>query len=171
MKAVNLFKASFVLAAMICSANVCAGEASVTWGDTDKFYDVEQTNGNSANFIKSLKKSFNAEFDNLALRLPDGYVFNVQVNNLDLAGKVDVVALSQGRKFRAVTDLYFPMINLNYKVKNKEGAVVLEQSGVVIKDPNYLNSTMKIASSKSNYYYEFAMMQKWFAVNILTKVP
>jgi hypothetical protein len=170
MKVVNLFTASLMLAALTSSSFAYAGNAETTWGNTDKFYDVESTNTNSKNYIKSLKKSFDSEFNSLATRLPEGYVFQVHVNNLDLAGKVDIVALSQGKKYRNVTSMYYPMINLDYKVMNQSGNVVLEQDDVTIKDANIMLNTTKVGSSKSNYYYEFAMIQNWFRADVLTKV-
>ena len=170
MKVVHLFTASLMLAALANSSLVHAGEAETTWGNTDKFFDVESTNTNSKNFIKSLKKSFDGEFSSLATRLPEGYLFKVKVNNLDLAGKVDIVALSQGKKYRNVTSMYYPMINLDYKVIDQNGKVVLEQDDVTIKDGNIMLNTTKVGSSKSNYYYEFAMIQNWFRADILSKV-
>lgn len=170
MKVVHIFAASLMLAVITNSSFVYAGEAETTWGNTDNFFDVESTNSNSKNFIKSLKRSFDGEFNSLATRLPEGYLFKVHVNNLDLAGKVDIVALSQGKKYRNVTSMYYPMINLDYKVIDQNGKVVLEQDDVTIKDGNIMLNTTKVGSSKSNYYYEFAMIQNWFRADILSKV-
>lgn len=162
---------SVALLAVAFSSLTHAGQAAITWGDTAAFTDIDPTNTSRQNFTKSLKRSFDDEFSKLAKRLPQGYLFSVHITNIDLAGKVDVVAATNGMKVRSlVGNTHFPQMRFDYKVIDASGAVVLEQTNVQIQDVYFFQSVTSSIASSTNFYYEFQMLETWFKSNVLTKV-
>ena len=159
------------LLAVTFSSFTFAGQAAITWGDTTTFTDIDPTNTSRQNFNKSLKRSFDEEFSNLAKRLPQGYLFSAHITNIDLAGKVDIVAVTNGKKVRSlVGNTYFPQMSFDYKVTDANGTIVLEQANVRIQDIYYFQSVTSSIASSTKFYYEFQMIEKWFKADVLTKV-
>ncbi len=168
---VRFLKASFVLLILFFTSLANAGQAAITWGDTATFTDIDPTNTSRQNFNKSLKRSFDEEFSKLAKRLPQGYLFSAHITNIDLAGKVDVVAITNGKKVRSlVGNTFFPQMSFDYQVTDATGVVVLEQTNVTISDMYYFQSVTNSIASSTNFYYEFQMIEKWFKADVLTKV-
>ena len=169
MKSIKLFKISLVFATITFSTFSYAGEAFVTWGDTNKFADVQPSNGAKKNYIQRVQKSLTEEFSSLAENLPAGLKLFVDIKDVDLAGKVNPMIITGGSSVRILTDIDFPKIIFNYKVTNIADEIVLENTNVIIKDMNYLRSTIN-HNSTENFYYEAKMISDWFRADVLKQV-
>lgn len=62
-----------------------AGEAVVKWQDFNDYRDVRPSNEPKGSYHKHIAASFEKHFNKLAEELPEGYKFNVEVANVNLA--------------------------------------------------------------------------------------
>ena len=101
-------------------------------------------------------------FSEQAARLPEGSTLAVTVSNFDMAGAMRVGG--KGIYQRVVQQSLFPQMTLSYRLTDAAGAVIAEQKDVVFQDMNFTNLTSTVSQSDLNepYYYEGAMIAKWF---------
>ena len=77
--------------ASICACTAYAGDAKVTWQEPDKYTDICEGNETRDAFRQTLFRDFEMLFTDLAKLLPDGYLFDVTVTDVDLAGEVNLM--------------------------------------------------------------------------------
>eukprot|EP01093_Parvamoeba_rugata_P014199 TRINITY_DN4565_c0_g1_i2.p1 TRINITY_DN4565_c0_g1~~TRINITY_DN4565_c0_g1_i2.p1 ORF type:complete len:145 (-),score=37.22 TRINITY_DN4565_c0_g1_i2:53-487(-) len=94
-----------------------AGEAVVKWQDFNDYRDVRPSNEPKGSYHKHIATSFEKHFNKLAEELPEGYKFNVEVTELDLAGDVRFGGMND---LRIVKPIYFPRIEFKYSVTDVE---------------------------------------------------
>lgn len=155
-------KLSLLAAASMATAYAEAAEANVTWRDPQNYTDIGSNFGSQTNFQKSLFKTLDAVFSEQAARLPEGSTLTVTVSNFDMAGAMRVGG--KGAYQRVVRQSLFPQMTLSYRLTDATGAVTAEQKDVVFQDMNFTNLTNTVSQSDLNepYYYEGAMITKWF---------
>lgn len=156
------FKLSLLTAAFLITAYAEAAEANVTWQDPQNYTDIGSNFGSQNNFQKSLFKTLDGVFSEQAARLPEGSTLTVTVSNFDMAGQMRTGP--RGTYQRVVQQSLFPQMTLSYQLTDAAGAVVAEQKDVVFQDMNFTSLTNTISQSDLNepYYYEGAMITKWF---------
>ncbi|MCF2849605.1 DUF3016 domain-containing protein [Pseudoalteromonas sp. ACER1] len=140
-----------------------AGEAKVKWHDFNDYRDVRPGNNSPKGaFHKNVAKSFEKHFNKLAEQLPDGYTFNVEVTELDLAGDVRFGTMNE---LRIIKPIYFPRIDLNYSITDKDGKVISEAKDVKLKDMGFMDR-MKTGRDEA-YYYDKRLITDWFEDELL----
>lgn len=156
------------MTALLFSAQSYAGEASLTWNDPAQYTDIKPGIATQKATLSSIQKAFTETFDASATQLPSGYVFNAEITNVDLAGRVDPPQVMNPNLMntRVLTANYFPAITLNYTLSNAKGEVIQHANDVVVKDMDYLSGT-NAASKMTPYYYETRMIKNWFADTII----
>ncbi len=139
-----------------------AGEAKVTWQDPDKYTDIREGNELRESFREKLFSDFELVFADLAKQLPDGYLFEVTVTDIDLAGEVNRMNEMGGRSLenvRIVKNIYRPRIAFDYRLTSAaQGLVVSGKED--IKDLNFLSSVGGPAVTR--FGYEERMLKNWF---------
>ena len=154
MKATTLL---LTTAALVTSVASYAGEAKIKWGDLNDYADARPANEVKKPFHERLVKRFDEHFNYEAQNnLPDGYVFNAEIKDLDLAGDVRYGM----NEFRVMKPIYIPRIEFTYSLTDKDGKV-LSEGNVDIKDMGYMDRMASIHSDKQ-FYYDFRLISSWF---------
>lgn len=158
----NKFLFSLLTISFISGA-AYAGEAKVTWQDPDKYTDIREGNELRESFREKLFSDFELIFADLAKQLPDGYLFEVSVTDVDLAGEVNRMHEMRGRSLeniRIVKNIYRPRIAFDYTLTNAaQGLVVSGKED--IKDAAFLSSS-GVSPGKTRFGYEERMLKSWF---------
>lgn len=155
--------------AMVFPASALAGEALVEWKHPEKYTDIRSGDQSVEGMRKSIAKSLGGEFSGLAAQLPPGYRLSVTVTDLDLAGEVDPIPMRTMNEIRVLKDIYFPRMVFDYRLEDPAGAVLLEQSGVVLDDMQYM-SAIRTTRSGESFYAERKMIRDWFNKQVLPNV-
>ncbi len=145
---------------MIVAYSALAGEAKVTWQNPEKFTDIRSSNESRENFQATVITEFNDMFSELAKKLPDGYVLDVTVTDLDLAGDINGMYRTAGRDIRIVKELYWPRMSLSYKLTNQANEIVVSGKEQ-LKDMGFM-SRGRVSAGDSTFYYEEEMLRDWF---------
>ncbi len=151
----------FVIAALLAGfqfGSAYAGEAKLTWGNLDKFTDIQEGRDNRDQFREHLKKEFSDVFNHLAKKLPDGYTLAVDVNDIDLAG--DIRPSTSFWQIRVMTTIYWPRMVFNYELRNDKSELVASGKEE-LRDMDYLNHP-RIPSGNTRFEFEERMLQDWF---------
>ena len=165
----RMCRLGLMVAAMILPASALAGEAEVEWKHPEKYTDIRSGDQSAEGMRKSIAKSLGGEFSGLAAQLPPGYRLNVTVTDLDLAGEVDPIPMRTMNEIRVLKDIYFPRMIFDYRLKDPAGVVLLEQSGVVLDDMQYM-SAMRTTRSGESFHSERKMIRDWFNKQVLPNV-
>ena len=64
-------------------------------------------------------------------------------------------------QIRVLKDIYFPRMTFDYRLTGSDGAVLLAEQKVVLKDMQYL-SNMRVTRSSEAFYSERKMVRDWF---------
>jgi hypothetical protein len=151
------------------SGSASAGEAKVVWQDTDSYTDIRSGNQSIKSMRSGIEKSIGGEFSELAGQLPAGYVLDVTVTDLDLAGEVDPIPTRSVDQVRVLKDIYFPRMTFDYRLTGSDGAVLLAEQKVELKDMQYL-SNMRVTRTSEAFYSERRMVRDWFSKQLLPQV-
>lgn len=153
-----------IVGALYSSASF-AGEAKVGWGKLDDFSDVVVGSESKERFRERLIKEFEEVFSAMAKKLPDGYVLNIEVADLDLAGDARFVAWTDMYPIRVMEEIYWPRMNFAYTLKNAKEEIVVHGKEE-LRDMNYLRG-FKFPSGATSFEYEEKMLQDWFKKQVL----
>lgn len=155
-----------LLIATVGPASASPGQAVMTWQSPEKFTDIEPGNGTKRSYHKAIQRSLNKELAGMAAKLPDGYTFEIDFTDIDLAGEIDPVELPGNYRLRLLKEVYFPSMRFNYRVLDANGAAVAEQKDVRVTDMSFLNNASR-ANSSTDFYYETRMLKEWFDKSVL----
>jgi alpha-L-fucosidase len=156
-------KAMILLACAFVVSGAFAGEAKVTLVAPEKFADIvvrDESPGDGE--VDRIRKEFQQIFNRLADKLPDGYVFDVTITDIDLAGafrgNIFPNFLNATRNFRIVRRLDWPRVEFSYTIKNQEQ--ILVTSGTEnLRDLDFIS---RINTSNSQFRFEEQMLEDWF---------
>lgn len=137
-----------------------AGEVKVNWQEPDKYTDIRPGNETRAGFQGRVFKDFDQMFAELAKKLPDGYLWEVTVTDLDLAGEVRPMFARTLNDIRVIKELYWPRMSFSYTLKDPQGKLVVSAKEQ-IKDMNFM-SHVGVYAGYSNFQYEERMLHDWF---------
>ena len=157
------------LAIACFSTSASAGEAKVVWQDPDGYTDIRPGNQSIKSMRSGIEKSIGGEFSELAGQLPEGYVLDVTVTDLDLAGEIDPIPTRSMDQIRVLKDIYFPRMTFDYRLTGSDGAVLLAEQKVELKDMQYL-SNMRVTRSSEAFYSERRMVRDWFSKQLLPQL-
>lgn len=137
-----------------------AGSARVSWQEPEKFTDIRPTNESKIGFQERVIKEFDRMFDDLAKKLPDGYVWEITVTDVDLAGDVRPFFTPMVNDVRVIRDLYWPRMSFRFDLKDEQGKTVASGTEDV-KDMSFL-MRLGVASGHTSFQYEEQMLRDWF---------
>lgn len=131
--------------------------------EPEKFTDIRPSNQSRAHFTKQVLTQFSEYFDEIAQKLPDGQVLDVKVTDIDLAGDTRSPRFSLSSmlsEVRVVEHIFFPRLEFEYEVKDKNGEV-LQAQAVSIKDMNFMNRNL-ISHNRNRFPYEKRLLDDWY---------
>jgi hypothetical protein len=143
----------------IVGSAACAGEAKVTWQEPDKYTDIREGNELRDSFREKLLQDFESIFADMAQQLPDGYLLEVTVTDLDLAGEVNGMHGASWENIRVVKSIYWPRMSFSYTLKNP-ARELLVAGQEELKDLGFMSSAG--LSGKTRFGYEERMLKNWF---------
>lgn len=147
--------------------NAKTDRVEVTFVNPDKFTDAADAQrgsdwGRDAN-LADLKKYI---VDRASRYLTEGQKLSVSITDVDLAGEIEPWRSSSLRDARIMKDIYFPRIDLSYKLTDASGAVVKEGTRH-LSDMNYL---MNIHPDRSDpRVYDKSLLDDWIRRDFATK--
>ncbi|NOU53184.1 DUF3016 domain-containing protein [Pseudoalteromonas sp. JBTF-M23] len=148
---------------LLCAFGAYAGEGKVHFKDFNDYRDVYPSNEVKGAFHKRLAKQFEKHVAKLAEKLPDGYKLDVTFNDIDLAGE----ARFNMDNIRVVKDIYFPRLDISYRLVDNKGQQVIEATEE-LKDMSFLD---RIKSGREgSLYYEKRLLDQWFESQIAKAV-
>ncbi|MBR7799939.1 DUF3016 domain-containing protein [Undibacterium fentianense] len=149
------------------SHTALAGEAKVSWGKLDNFSDIHPGHSeNKDQFRARLMQEFADVFNGFAQKLPEGFVLQIDVSDLDLAGDIRPGIWLQGTQIRLMREIYWPKMSFTYELRNAQQEVVAKGKEE-LNDMDYLHR-VKIPSGKTSFDYEEKMLQTWFKRQVAT---
>lgn len=138
-----------------------AGQANVKWHDFNDYRDVRPSNETKGSFHKRIASSYEKHFSKLAEQLPDGYTFNIEISELDLAGD----RIGGMNEIRVIKDIYPPRIEFNYSVTTSNGQTIKQANDVKLKDLGFMDR-IKMGRDES-FYYEKRLVTDWFEKELI----
>ncbi|MBC3918715.1 DUF3016 domain-containing protein [Undibacterium sp. CY18W] len=150
-----------MLLAVVMTGPAYAGSARVSWQEPEKFTDIRPTNESKIGFQERVIKEFDRMFDDLAKKLPDGYVWDITVTDVDLAGDVRPFFTPMVSEVRVIRDLYWPRMSFRFDLKDEQGKTVASGNEDV-KDMSFL-MRLGVASGHNSFQYEEQMLRDWFS--------
>lgn len=154
----NMFFAILMCLGLVSYAQ--AAQVKVNWQDPDKYTDIRPTNETKDAFRQRLFEALDEVFRDNAKVLPENYLLEINVTNLDLAGDTNVLHPNNGHDIRLVKDIYWPRMSLQFSLKNDTGAMISEGKAN-LSDMNFL-FTHRIVTSHTGFEYEERMINNWF---------
>jgi hypothetical protein len=148
-----------IIATLVAVGTACAGQAKVTWKEPDTYTDIREGNETRDAFRQTLFSDLELLFADLAKQFPDGYVFDVTVTDVDLAGEVNGMHSFMWRDIRVVEAIYWPRMSLSYTLKDSNQQV-LTSGNENIKDIGFLTGLSR--SGLTRFSYEETMLREWF---------
>jgi hypothetical protein len=148
-----------IISALVAVGTACAGQAKVTWLEPDTYTDIREGHETRDAFRQTLFSDFELLFADLAKLLPDGYVFDVTVTDVDLAGEVNGMHSFMWRDIRVVEAIYWPRMSLSYALKDSNQQVLMS-GNENIRDIGFMTSSNR--SGLTRFSYEETMLRDWF---------
>lgn len=137
----------------------------VKWGDYKEFTDVKSANESRKRFAQRTFADLEKYIVNLASDLPKGHQLNIEVTDLDLAGRVlpasfAGLGMHSADSIRVIKQIDIPRIKFTYIYADQDG-VELKRDDVNIKDMSFLSRHNPVFRSDS-LKYEKNMLRSWF---------
>ena len=132
----------------------------------ERFTDLRAASESQLQFQARTLAGFERIFAELADELPDGWTWQVTITDIDLAGDVrhDVGA----ERFRTVTASYPPRVNLNHRLLDDQGEVVMDAEERLL-DLSFMHRLPGSTLRHQTLHYEHQMLKRWFEQSIRPK--
>jgi hypothetical protein len=150
---------------------LAAAEVEVSWENPDDFSDVKPVNQSRKRFQQRVFNQFEEYIQELSEELPENQRLEINVTNLDLAGKVwpgSFVGLGHSAaNVRLIKSIDIPRMDFSYQLKDQQGQV-LQSAEVKLKDMAFQD---RIANRLRNdsLRYEKMMFKRWFDETLLAE--
>ena len=148
-----------LVTAMVAVGTACAGQVKVSWQEPDNYTDIREGNELRDSFRQGLFRDFEMLFTDLARKLPDGYVFDVTVTDVDLAGEVNGMHWGLWPDIRVIKALYWPRMSFDYKLTDSTGQM-LASGHEDIKDMAFFERGVQYRLTR--FSFEERMLRDWF---------
>ncbi|NMP31775.1 DUF3016 domain-containing protein [Thalassotalea sp. M1531] len=146
-----------VLLSFLALGQVNAMPVDISWSDADKYRDLRSVTETRASFQQRFYKEISKHLNELSQSLPHDYKMSIDVTNVDLAGRIQLV---KGQQIRVVKDMYYPNMAFKYKLLDKSGQLVASED-VQVKGTNFLlNSNSRMRNEA--FPHEKKMLTEWF---------
>lgn len=145
-----------------------AADVSVKWQEPEKFTDIRPANDSRKGYRERVQRKFEEFFTEMAAKLPEGYVWDVTITDIDLAGDVDYFAGGAGNALRVVKDIYSPAIRFEHALRDAHGETLL-QGEEKLRDMGFMQS-LRSTHDSDEFRYEKQMLEDWFDKTVQPKV-
>ncbi|WP_448553648.1 DUF3016 domain-containing protein [Thalassotalea montiporae] len=140
-------------------------KVEVNWTNAEKYRDLRSTTETKRNFQQRFFKEISAYLKELSQSLPKGYQLNMDVTQVDLAGRITFV---RGQQVRIIKDIDYPNMAFSYQLKNASGQIIAEQQAQV-KGKAFLAGSQHQSHRMKPFAYEKQMLEDWFDKEIVSK--
>lgn len=138
-------------------------------GKVSDYVDASIDGWRSSKSFQRTQDKLTAIFDKLgATYLSDGQRLEIEILDIDLAGRFEPWALQQ-RDVRILREITWPRITLRYKLYTGE-ALTLEGTEDV-SDMSYLSRVNMLRSDNDALRYEREMLKDWFKLRLVDRRP
>ena len=134
-------------------------QVKINWHEPDNFRDVRSPDGGQKRYRENVFRQLDKHFQKTAKKyLPEGFVLNVKVTELDLAG--DTRFYTGGiNNYRVLNDVHWPRIEFEYELY--EGNELVNKEAVKLKDMSYLHR-IGLRSQSESFHYDKRLITEWF---------
>lgn len=136
-----------------------AGKVEVQFNEPEKYVDAGWSSFNRERTLSALGDYMKS----LATQLPDGQTLQLEVLDIDLAGRVNPTHFNEVRVMTGRAD--WPHITLRYTLQ--AGGSTLKAGQADLADPNYLYSGRIAGIHDGEFAYEKRMLQRWFSQTLV----
>ncbi|MFD2167655.1 DUF3016 domain-containing protein [Thalassotalea euphylliae] len=154
---------AFVVAAFLSPISY-ASIVDISWSNADKYRDLKSVTETKAKIQKRFFKEIHAHLNELGTSLPHKFTLSIDVTQVDLAGRIDMV---NGQQIRIVRDMYYPNMILTYRLKDAEGKVIQSQESK-LKGRNFLRQANRLDDDA--FKHEKYMITDWFEKEFATVI-
>lgn len=137
----------------------------ISWSNADKYRDLRSVVEKKTAFQHRFFKAIHGHLNELSTNLPHGYKLSVDVTQVDLAGRIELV---NGQQVRVVKDIHYPNMSLSYKLSDAKGEVV-QANKAQIRGKSFLMHR-KSSDSYESFPYEKRMLTRWYQKEFATIV-
>lgn len=132
---------------------LASGRAEVRWAEPSHYTDA----GFGAREIERTQRVLGAHIERLAARLPDGQVLAVEVRDVDLAGRLEMLTADQLRVLGRAPDR--PRLDLRFELR--AGDEVVRRGEAVLTDLAYLDRGVGMRRGEP-LEHERRLLDRWF---------
>jgi hypothetical protein len=145
--------AGLACAALAAGPALAAGQVELRYTQPEQFTDIGLGHYDRSHNLRILGE----HFMRLGQALPDGQVLELEVTDVDLAGRIEPHQPHELRVLRGSAD--WPHISLRYTLK--AGDTILAQGEEQLSDPSYMFPRRR-ALEHQPLPYERRMLEAWF---------
>ena len=151
----------FLACLCLYMSSALLADVEITWVEPEKFRDIRGGDVNQRRFQNQVVAVLTAYFEEAAMEiLPVGQNLQLFITDVDLAGDVEYFFFRFPFGVRVMRDVYFPAIQFNYVLSDKEGRII-STGEENIKDMGYLYSGRRSINNPP-FDYEKRMIDDWF---------
>lgn len=159
----TLLRQAALAAMCLLAAGRASAEAHVTFVQPENFSDMPFATSERDQVLKDLHQ----HFDKLAAKLPAGQQLNVEVTDIDLAGRSGPSARYGGRVVRIMNGRAdWPQMTLHYTIT--QGDQVIKSGQDELSDMSYQQHIIRYGRDDS-LRYEKNMLDQWFRERIAAR--
>jgi hypothetical protein len=139
---------------------------SVEYKDSKDFTDASDR-GLYGRASESVMKELSTHFQKEGAKyLKDGQTLEIEVTDIDLAGRFEPSRSPGLEDVRLMRDITWPRMQFNYSVKQDDE--VVDSGEAKLSDMSYLTSSRPVGSNES-MYYDKRMIDRWFRKHFETE--
>jgi len=132
---------------------------------TDAIYSASLTEDRAR---ETVQRELGRHLEQLAGRLPPDTTLEVEVTDIDLAGRIDPLPWRGGTEVRVVRPVDWPRMAMRYTLRQGE-RILVRNNDEKLADMNFQSSATRY-SNGDPLRYEKAMLDDWFDRRIVRRV-
>ena len=156
----TMFKMITVGLLALCSPPTSGGIVNVSFENPRTFTDASDRGVRGSEASASVMRGIRTSFEEEGRKyLDDREVIDIEVHDIDLAGRIEPLITSDGRDLRILREGSWPRIYFRYTLRR--GDEVVRSADVRIVDVNYL-SVARLPRSTEALSHDKRMIADWF---------
>ncbi|MAG75300.1 MAG: hypothetical protein CL811_00960 [Colwelliaceae bacterium] len=162
----RLLAISLILPSLLITfASSASMPVEVSWSNVEKYRDLRAANEAKSKFQQRFFKEMSNHLNKLAEQLPHGYKLTMDVDNVDLAGRITFV---NGQEIRVIKDMFYPNMSFSYTLTDDKGQV-LDKRETKAKGKAFMMNTNSQLGHRS-FPYEKNLLSHWFNKELLANL-
>ncbi|MBW8192143.1 DUF3016 domain-containing protein [Neiella marina] len=140
------------------------------WHEWDNYRDINEGRHETATkFRTRVFAELGETIATNADKLPDGWILQMLVIDVDLAGDTSAQTAAGMRGLRVFKHGFNPAMSIKYAVLDEQQNVVIE-GAEVLSNRNYMNGKGSFAFNRDKLAYDKEIIDSWFADELLPAV-